>query len=118
MAASAVANIPIVEIADPPIHLGSGDLFWFVDHARQDSGIVHACFPKFKSQPMVSSYFSREFIHPGFCNTEDVFGDDAEARHTFYVSPLAEAAQLGQRAVAGPGFLRGFRTFFRSRGGL
>src|SRR5438132_10798609 len=55
MAASAVANIPIVEIADPPIHLGRGDLFWFVDHACQDSAIVHACFPKFKSQTMVSS---------------------------------------------------------------
>src|SRR5262249_53060095 len=117
MAASAIADVPIVKVADPAIHLRSADQFRIVDHAGKNPRIVHAVVPEPDGQPMIPANAPRKDIEFWLGDATDVFGYDAEASHAFHVAFLAETTQFGEDLRTCPVFWRPIRTFFRSRGG-
>src|SRR5580704_5704289 len=124
MAAGAVANIPIVEIANPQIHDRGGNLPGLGDHASKNSGIVISGEPESERQSMISADSFCEFVELWFGNAVDIFGADSEVRHAIDVSLCAQALQFGKDLFRRP-LWRGdrcgrggrLRTFSGSRGG-
>src|SRR5215470_2169369 len=103
MTAGPIADIPIIEITNPSIHLGRGNLFRHLDHARQNPRIVHTTGPKIQSQLVVSSDSPRECVHLWFCHAINDFRANAESSHTVNVSPLTQSAQFFQGLGTSPG---------------
>src|SRR5215470_1158833 len=111
MAACSIANVPVVEVAHPAIHLSNGDFLGFVNHARQDSGVVHFGVPQFDRQIVISADAARQYVQFGLRNTVDILCNDSEASHAFDVPLFPEFAELGEDALASPVLAQWTRTF-------
>src|SRR5215475_7090423 len=116
MAACAIANVPIVEVEDPTIHLRGRHFCGFVDHSRQNLRIVYAGVPQLKREFMISADAFGQHIHSWLGDAVADLGDDSIVSHSLNVFLRAQPAQLTNTLRASPGLAR-FRTFFRSRGG-
>src|SRR6266850_2830502 len=123
VAAGPVANIPVIEIAHPAIHLFRCDLLCDVDHSCQDPRVVHARFPQLQRQFVVPPDSARQFIHLRLCNSVYDLRANPVPRHAVNISLFSQRAQLAQRVRTIPLLFRNLpdgtspRRFCRSRGG-
>jgi hypothetical protein len=96
MAAGAVANIPIVEIANPQIHDRGGDFSRVGNHAGKNSRIVVSGEPQSERQGMIPADSLCERVELRFGNAVNIFGADSKLCHAIDISLCAKALQFGK----------------------
>src|SRR3989441_12530865 len=102
VAAGTVAHVPVVEVSNPALHLARSHAIRLVNNDREVARIVDAACPQLERQPVISPDRARQQVHLGFCHPVCHLGADAESRHPFNVSPLAQSPKRAQNRGTRP----------------
>lgn len=102
MAAGSVAYIPMIKVANPPLHLRSSNFGGFGNHPRQNFRIVNAGPPQFERQRVIFSDASCQSIQFGLGHAVSNFRANSKASHASDVLSLAQSPQLPRRAGTAP----------------
>jgi hypothetical protein len=102
MTAGPITHIPIIEVANPPLHLRRSDEPCFVHQSRKNARVVDTGVPEPQSQPVIFPDMPGQRVHLRLGHSVHVLRVNGEPRHALDILAGSQAAKVSETTAARP----------------